>query len=270
MTDGMRRCRTGLRTQSPILRFASFLLGCAQRESARLTPATAGSKALSSASGTAMKKPAALLLVLLSGCWLVPAVAQQAPPQPSSAAPPPSAGAPAQTPPQNTVAADYLIGPGDSLQIFVWRNPELSQNVPVRPDGKISTPLVEDMVAVGKTPSQLARDMEKVLAEYIRSPQVNVIVSVPVSAFSQIKVIGQVATPQSLAFREGMKVLDAVLAAGGLGPYAAGNRAKIVRKTDGKETELRVKLSDLINKGDMKQNLELKPGDVLVVPESFF
>lgn len=170
----------------------------------------------------------------------------------------------------SSVAPDYRIGPGDSLQIFVWRSPELTQTVPVRPDGKISTPLVEDMVAVGKTPSQLARDIEGVLAEYIRSPQVNVIVTNPVSAFSQVKVIGQVTTPQSLPYREGMRVLDAVLAAGGLTEFAAGNRGKIVRKVDGKDTEMRVKVDDLVNKGAMNQNLELKPGDVIVVPQSFF
>ncbi|MFC4313327.1 XrtA/PEP-CTERM system exopolysaccharide export protein [Steroidobacter flavus] len=170
----------------------------------------------------------------------------------------------------SSVAPDYRIGPGDTLQIFVWRNPELTQTVPVRPDGKISTPLVEDMIAVGKTPSQLARDIEVVLAEYIRSPQVNVIVTNPVSAFSQVKVIGQVTTPQSLPYREGMRVLDAILAAGGLTEFAAGNRGKIVRKVDGKDTELRVKVDDLVNKGAMNQNLELKPGDVIVVPQSFF
>src|SRR5262245_25642152 len=161
-----------------------------------------------------------LATALLSGLFVSRAMAQDAPvTQPPAAAPATApAAAPATpatmpaVPPAQTVDANYLVGPGDSLQIFVWRNPELSTTVPVRPDGKISTPLVEDMVAVGKTPSQLARDIEKVLAEFIRSPQVNVIVSVPVSAFSQIKVIGQVATPQSIAFREGMRVLDAVLA----------------------------------------------------------
>ena len=175
-----------------------------------------------------------------------------------------------QTTPAETVSADYIIGPGDSLQIFVWRNPELSTTVPVRPDGKISTPLVEDMVAVGKTPSQLARDIEAVLGEYIRSPQVNVIVSVPVSAFSQVQIIGQVTTPQSIPYREGMRVLDVVLAAGGLSQFAAGNRAKLVRKEDGREKEIRLKLDDLLNRGAMQHNIELKPGDVLVVPQSFF
>lgn len=216
-----------------------------------------------------MKLPTTIV-ALICGFWLAGAVAQQqtAPRQSTPAAP--AADAPPAAPPSSSVGDDYIIGPGDSLQIFVWRSPELSTTVPVRPDGKVSTPLVEDMVAVGKTPSQLARDIEKVLAEYIRSPQVNVIVSVPVSAFSQIKVIGQVTTPQSMPFREGMRVLDAILAAGGLGEFAAANRAKVVRKEDGKERELRVKLGDLVNKGDMKHNIELKPGDVLVVPQSVF
>jgi len=175
-----------------------------------------------------------------------------------------------QVPPPAESESRYIIGPGDTLQVFVWRNSELTSSVPVRPDGKISTPLVEDMVAVGKTPSQLARDIEKVLAEYIRSPQVSIIVSQPMSTFSQVKVIGQVAKPQSLAYREGMKVLDAVLAVGGLAEYAAGNRAKIVRTEHGKQREIRLKLGNLLNGGDLSQNLALQPGDVLVVPESHF
>lgn len=167
-------------------------------------------------------------------------------------------------------AAHYVIGPGDTLQVFVWRNPELSTTVPVRPDGKISTPLVEDMVAIGKTPTALARDIEKVLAEYVRSPQVNIIVTQPVSAFSQVRVIGQVTNPQALAYRQGMTVLDAILAVGGLAPFAAGNRAKVVRNENGKPREIKVRVDDLVNRGQMKHNLELQPGDVLVVPESFF
>lgn len=166
--------------------------------------------------------------------------------------------------------SQYVIGPGDTIQIFVWRNPELSVSVPVRPDGRISTPLVEDMVAVGKTPTQLARDVEGVLVEYVRSPQVNVIVSNAVSTFSQVKGLGQVKNPQAVPYREGMRVLDLVLAVGGLNDYAAGNRAKVVRQVAGRQTEMRVKLKDLMNGGDMRQNLELKPGDVLIVPSSFF
>ncbi len=164
----------------------------------------------------------------------------------------------------------YIIGPGDTIEVFVWRNEELTTTVPVRPDGKISTPLVEDMVAVGKTPSKLARDIEVVLAEYIRQPQVNIIVTQAVSTFSQVRVIGQVTTPQGIPYREGMTVMDAILAVGGLGPFAAGNRAKLVRSEDGKPTEIRVKIEDLVNKGDLTQNLSLRPGDVIVVPESRF
>jgi polysaccharide biosynthesis/export protein len=167
-------------------------------------------------------------------------------------------------------APAYIIGPGDSLQVFVWRNAELSSSVPVRPDGKISTPLVEDMVAVGKTPTQLARDIEKVLGEYVKSPQVNVIVTQPLSAFSQVKVIGQVVKPESLPYHEGMTVLDALLSVGGLGPYAAGNRAKVVRSDGGKQIEIGVNLGKIIDKGDMRQNLKLQPGDVIVVPETRF
>ena len=168
------------------------------------------------------------------------------------------------------VSADYLIGPGDTLQVFVWRNPDLTITVPVRPDGKISTPLVEDMVAVGKTPTRLARDIEQALSTYVKSPEVNVIVTLPASVFSQIKVIGQVLHPQALPYRDGMTVLDAVLAVGGLGQFAAGNRAHIARSESGKEQDIKVKLDALVNNGDMKQNVLLRPGDVLVVPETHF
>lgn len=168
------------------------------------------------------------------------------------------------------VADDYIIGPGDSLEIFVWRNPELSVTIPVRPDGKISTPLVENMVAVGKSPSQLARDIEVVLAEYVRTPQVNVIIGQAVSTFSQVKVVGQVRLPQALPYREGLRVLDVVLATGGLTDFAAPNRARIVRDVDGKTVETRVRLGNLLNDGDLSQNFELKPGDVLIVPQSLF
>lgn len=178
-------------------------------------------------------------------------------------------GAPPTAPP-GANATDYVIGPGDTLQIFVWRNPELSVTVPVRPDGKISTPLVENMVAIGKSPSQLARDMETVLAEFVRSPQVNVIVSQAVSSFSSVKVVGQVRQPQTLPYRQGLRVLDVVLACGGLTEFAAPARAKVVRLTNGKQSEIKVHLGKLMNKGDLSQNVELKPGDVLIVPQSMF
>lgn len=178
-------------------------------------------------------------------------------------------GADAARPPGANVT-DYIIGPGDTLQIFVWRNPELSVSVPVRPDGKISTPLVENMVAIGKSPSQLARDMETVLSEFVRAPQVNVIVSQALSSFSAVKVVGQVREPQTVPFRQGLRVLDIVLASGGLTEFAAPARAKIVRQDGQKQSEIKVNLGKLMNKGDLSQNHELKPGDVLIVPQSRF
>lgn len=182
----------------------------------------------------------------------------------------PAADPVAAAPPPES-ANNYVIGHGDTIQVFVWRTPELSVTVPVRPDGKISTPLVEDMEAIGKTPSQLARDIETVLSEYVRSPKVNIIVSNAQSAFNQIKVIGQVGKPQAVPYREGMTVLDVVLAVGGLSEFAAGNRAKILRKDEkGQEKQLKVKLDSLVRKGDLEENVAMKPGDVLLVPEAMF
>ena len=196
-------------------------------------------------------------LSCISGCAAVPASGEAAAQTPA-------------TPAMSATTPNYIIGPGDELQVFVWQNADLSVVVPVRPDGKISTPLDEDMVAVGKTPSQLAHDIEVKLSEYVRSPHVNVIVTKPASLFSQVKVIGQVKTPEAIAYHQGMTVLDAVLAVGGLTDYAAGNRARIVRMVGGTEQDLPVRLNALVNNGDMSQNLALKPGDVLVVPESRF
>ncbi len=209
-----------------------------------------------------MRRPSAQVLAgWLAVIFLICGCASSAPP----VLPP--------TPKQASTSAaanDYIIGPGDTLQVFVWRNPELSVTVPVRPDGKISTPLVEDMVAVGKTSPQLARDMEAVLGEYVRSPKVNIIVTTAASVFSQVKVVGQVVRAQELPYREGMTVLDAVLAVGGLGQFAAGNRSQITRVVNGKQTSIKVKLDDLINGGDTSQNIPLKPGDILFVPQSRF
>lgn len=178
---------------------------------------------------------------------------------------------PAKSPPSSEAGTDYVIGPGDTLDVFVWRNQELSTRIPVRPDGRVSTPLVEDMVAVGKTPSQLARDMEKVLSEFIRSPKVNIIVTEAASTNSQVRVVGQAVRPRAMPYREGLTVLDAVIEVGGLSEFAAGNRSKLVRKeADGKSTERAVRLRDLLEKGDMRQNLPMRPGDVLVIPETRF
>jgi polysaccharide export outer membrane protein len=153
----------------------------------------------------------------------------------------------------------------------VWRHADLSTTVPVRPDGRISTPLVEDMEAAGKTPTELARDIEAVLQEYIRSPTVNIIVQEFVGTFGeQIRVVGQAANPQALPYREGMTLLDVMIAVGGLSEFAAGNRAKLIRRVGGEQTEIRVRLDDLLNNGDIRQNVSMRPGDVVIVPEARF
>ena len=204
------------------------------------------------------------ILTLLLGCLGAAAALAQAPP-PVSAVPEPVPATPALSAEE---AATYVIGPGDQLQVFVWRNPELTITIPVRPDGKISTPLVEEMVAVGKTPPQLARDIEAALGEYIRSPQVSVILVQAVSVNSEVRVVGEVRQARAVPYRSGMTVLDVLLAVGGLNEFAAGNRAKLMRKVDGKDTEIKLKLDDLLNDGDMSQNRPVQPGDVLIVPQS--
>ena len=218
---------------------------------------------------------AALLVIFFTFA----AAAADAPPQPVATQPQPAAAQPqpaaAQPPPVAAPApgttADYIIGPGDTLQIYVWQHSDLSVTVPVRPDGKISTPLVEDLVAVNKTPFQLARDVEAVLKTYVRTPQVNVIVTSAANAFNQVKVIGQVKTPGSLPYRAGMTVLDAILQVGGLSEFAAGNRATLVRQGEkGKSERIKLRLQDLVKKGKAEANVDLRPGDMIVVPESVF
>lgn len=169
-------------------------------------------------------------------------------------------------------AGEYRIGPGDQLNVFVFNQPDLSVNVQVRPDGKISTPLVENMVAVGKTPSELGRDMEKVLAEYIRTPQVNIIVSGFVGTYAdQIRVVGEgVTRPMSLPYRNGMRVMDVMIQVGTPGAFAALNRARILRSENGKQSQIKLRLGDLLNKGDIRQNIPVVPGDILIIPQSRF
>jgi polysaccharide export outer membrane protein len=165
----------------------------------------------------------------------------------------------------------YVIGPGDQLNVFVWREPTLSIVVPVRPDGQISTPLVKDIVAVGKTPTQLGRDIETVLAKYLRTPQVTVIVQNFVGTFaSQVRVLGQVVRPGPVRFRESMTLLDVLLEVGGLTQFAAGNRSKLVRTVDGESVELRVRLERLLERGDLEENVPVQPGDVVIVPAAVF
>jgi len=167
--------------------------------------------------------------------------------------------------------SQYLIGPGDAVNIIVWRNPEVSMAVPVRPDGKITTPLVEDLPAAGKTSTALARDIEKALAKYIQQPVVTVVVTNFVGNYSeQIRVIGQATKPQALPYRRDMSLMDVMIAVGGTTEFAAGNRASLIRNVDGKQQRFNVRLDDLVKEGDISANVPMRPGDVLVIPESFF
>jgi polysaccharide export outer membrane protein len=177
----------------------------------------------------------------------------------------------AVTPTNAAVSEEYRIGPGDALQIFVWDHADLSIGVQVRPDGKISTPLVEDLQAAGRTPTELARDIELVLMDYVRAPVVTVIMQGFVGeGQQQIRVVGQAVSPKALQFRQGMTVLDVMIEVGGLSEFAAGNRAKIIRKSNGGQIEIRVRLDDLLNDGDIGENVNMLPGDVLIIPESWF
>jgi polysaccharide export outer membrane protein len=174
--------------------------------------------------------------------------------------------------PLNAAIADYSykIGPGDMLNIVVWRNPELSMSVPVRPDGKISAPLIDDLGAMGKDSTALARDIEKELGKFIRDPVVTVIVTSFVGPYSeQIRVVGAATKPQILAYKQKMTVLDVMIAVGGITDFADGNRATILRSSEN-STQYTVRLKDLIKNGDVSANVEMKPGDVLIIPQSWF
>jgi polysaccharide export outer membrane protein len=193
----------------------------------------------------------ALLLVLGAGC--------------SSTSYPPASKQADQT------DAPYHIGPGDTLNVVVWRNPELSINVPVRPDGMISTPLVEDMVASGKTSTQLARDIERALGKYVQTPVVTIIVTNFVGPYSQqIRVIGEAAKPQALPYRDRMTLLDVLITVGGITDFADGNKASILRSAGGRTQQFGVRLVDLVRRGDLSANIAMQPGDVLVIPQSYF
>ena len=168
-------------------------------------------------------------------------------------------------------AANYIIGPGDALQISVWRSPELSTTVPVRPDGRISTPLVEDIIAAGRTPAELGREIETRLKKFVSDPIVTVIVTSFVGPYSQqIRIVGEAVTPKALPYLTHMTALDAMIAVGGLTPYAAGNRAKIVRNVDGHQVSVTVRLTDLLKDGDVSANTDLQPGDIIIIPQTFF
>ena len=202
------------------------------------------------ATGAARRAPLALLMALaLAGC--------------AGPAYPP---APRDVP---TSDYEYVIGPLDTVNIIVWRNPELSMTVPVRPDGKVTTPLVDDLPALGKTPTALARDIEKALGKYIRDPVVSVVVTTFVGPSSeQIRVIGEAAKPQILAYRKNMTLLDVMIAVGGLSDFADGNKATIYRVAD--QGQYSVRVQDLVKRGDISANVDMRPGDILIIPQSWF
>lgn len=164
----------------------------------------------------------------------------------------------------------YRIGPLDTVNVIVWRNPDLSLSVPVRPDGKITTPLVDDLQASGKTPTELERDIEKALTKFIRDPVVTVVVTSFVGPTSeQVRVTGEAAKPQILAFRRDMTLLDVMIAVGGLTDFADGNAATIYRVAEGGKL-YSVRLRDLVKRGDISANVEMRPGDILIIPQSWF
>lgn len=201
-----------------------------------------------------------LLAAFLTGCASAPLY----PPAPAKATPAPAkAKAPSDW--------LYILGPGDSISVFVWGNPEVSGSFPIRPDGKVTMNLVEDLQASGRTPTQLAREIEKILARYIQDPVVTVTVAGGVGPYDQqIRVLGQATKPQTLSYREHMSLVDLMIMVGGITDFADGNRASILRVVDGKPQQYSVRLDDLLKEGDISANVDILPGDVLLIPESWF
>jgi polysaccharide export outer membrane protein len=172
---------------------------------------------------------------------------------------------------QTHASETYQIGPLDEITVFVWRNPELGAHVQVRPDGRITTPLITDMVAVGKTPAQLADDIKTVLANYIQDPLVSVMVDRPQGTFAQqIRIVGATERPAAIPYRANMTLLDAMIAVGGLSEFAAGDRARLVRNVGGHQQEYDLRIASLLRRGDVSANVRLEPGDVIIIPESNF
>jgi len=165
----------------------------------------------------------------------------------------------------------YRIGPGDNLRIFVWGNPGLSDTVPVRPDGRISIPLIEDLEVTDKTPTEVGREIEAQLAAFVQDPLVTVIVTEFVGPFTQqVRVVGEASEPAAIPYRAHLTALDVMIEVGGLTEFAAGNRTTLVRQEDGEQQQYRVRLDDLVKDGDISANVAMRPGDVLIIPESFF
>jgi len=203
-------------------------------------------------SGSAMLR---LLFIAIMGSLLFGCASSKYPPAPVTAA---------------SSDYNYHIGPGDTVNIVVWRNPELSMAVPVRPDGKLASPLIEDLPAIGKNPTELARDIEKALSKFIRDPVVTVIVTQFVGPYSeQIRVVGEAAKPQVLPYKQKMTLLDVMIAVGGMTDFADGNGASILRPSDN-NAQYGVRIKDLVKRGDVSANVEMKPGDVLIIPRSWF
>ena len=200
-------------------------------------------------------KYAIRVLALMVMASLLPSCATKYPPAPAAATSP---------------DYRYVIGPLDTVNVIVWRNPELSMAVPVRPDGRITTPLVEDTPALGRNPTELARDLEQALAKYIRDPVVTVIVTSFLGPSNeQIRIVGEAAKPQAVAFRQNMTLLDLIIVAGGLTDFADGNNAVLVRGSE-QNKQYNVRLGDLVRRGDISANVDVKPGDVLIIPQGWF
>lgn len=196
-----------------------------------------------------------LLFIAIMGGVMVGCASSTYPPAPATAA---------------SADYNYHIGPGDTVNIVVWRNPELSMSVPVRPDGKLASPLIEDLPAIGKNPTELARDIEQALGKFIRDPVVTVIVTQFVGPYSeQIRVVGEAAKPQVLPYKQNMTLLDVMIAVGGMTDFADGNGASILRPANG-NAQYGVRIKDLVKRGDVSANVEMKPGDVLIIPRSWF
>jgi polysaccharide export outer membrane protein len=192
----------------------------------------------------------ALVAALVAGC-----ATSEFPPAPVAAASP---------------DYNYIIGPGDSVNVIVWRNPELSMSVPVRPDGKLTAPLIEDLPAMGKDSTTLARDIEKHLSKFVRDPIVTVIVGGFVGPYSeQIRVVGEAAKPQALPYKQNMTLLDLMIVVGGITDFADGNKAVLLRTSEGNKPYT-VRIKDLLKRGDVSANVDVKPGDILIIPQSWF
>jgi polysaccharide export outer membrane protein len=188
------------------------------------------------------------------------------------AAPAPAATAPASGRAGGPENAEYLIGAGDALQVFVWKNPELSSEAPVRPDGRITTPLVQDIQAQGKTPTELAADLRQALSAYIQDPVVTVVVksfAAPANT-AAVRVIGAAVKPKTVPYRAGLTALDVLIEVGGLGAFASGNRATLLRREASGYRAYPLRLNDLVNSGDLRANVNLMPGDIIRIPERLF